>query len=92
MRWYLPALALAPVVAIAYLVWTYRRKSAEKEAASRERLAAVLGNRRREGAAIEKTVGAAGTGLPAPPPPNSAAAAMWVARERFVSQPETLLY
>ncbi|MBI2294601.1 MAG: DUF2726 domain-containing protein [Betaproteobacteria bacterium] len=88
--WYL--LALAPVVAIAYLVWTYRRKSAEKEAASRERLAAVLGSRRREGAAIEKTAGAAGRGLPAPPPSASAAAAMWVARERFLSQPETLLY
>lgn len=90
MFWYL--LALAPVVAIAYLVWAYRRKSAEKEAASRERLAAVLGNRRREGAAIEKTAGAAGTGLPAAPPSASAAVAMWVARERFLSQPETLLY
>lgn len=38
--WYL---LLVPVAAIAYIVWAYRKRSAEREAASRERYASLAG-------------------------------------------------
>jgi hypothetical protein len=82
--WYL--LALAPVAAIAYAVWSYRKKSVEREAASRERLALLVGSAAALNAPGENAPRGGSAAAPSPPLPG------WVARERFLSQPETLLY
>ena len=42
MNWALLFLALAPIVALAYIVWAYRRKAASHEAVRRDRLARIL--------------------------------------------------
>jgi len=81
-------LALAPVAAIACIVWAYRRKFSEKEAASRERLAVLLGETRTAPPASASAAPAGGaTGVP-----TAAPGPAWTVRERFLSQPETLLY
>lgn len=86
-------LVLAPVVAVAYVIWAYGRKFSEKEAASRERLALLLGDKRAGPAATAGTAPARGaTGVPAAAPAAAAPLPAWTARERFLSQPETLLY
>lgn len=75
-------LVLAPVVAVAYVIWAYGRKFSEKEAASRERLALLLGDKRAGPAATAGTAPARGaTGVPAAAPVPA-----WTARERFLSQ------
>lgn len=80
-------LALVPVLAVAYVVWTYRRKFAAKEAASRERLALLLGDQRAGPAATAGTAPARGApGVPAAAPAAAAPVPAWTARERFLSQ------
>lgn len=80
------ALALIPVLLLGYVLWLYRNKAAEKEAASRERLVLLMGEGQREvnrGAFVSKR-----SEEPAPvrkgPP--------WIARERFLSKPEAVVY
>lgn len=90
MVWFL--LALVPVVAIAYVIWAYRRKFSAKEAASRKRVALLLGESRAEPAASGNTVPAGATGMPGTVPAAAVPVPAWTARERFLSQPETLLY
>jgi uncharacterized protein DUF2726 len=84
--WYL--LLLVPVAAIAYVVWAYRKRSAEREAASRERYASLAG--------IPPAAAGAARNEPAAPvvpsKPAITAAAPIARRERFLTQPETLLY
>jgi hypothetical protein len=60
-------LLLLPVVAIAVLVWNYRRQAAAREAASAERMEAFFGKRNAD--AITKT---ADDRAPAAPPPRGA--------------------
>jgi len=81
---------LVPAVAIAYIIWTYRKKSADKEAQSRERLATLVGisqNAATAGAAPREHAAAEARSRPpaaATPPPAR--------RERFLTQSESLLY
>ncbi len=86
--WYL--LLLTPVFAIVYVLWAYRNKAAAKEAASRERLTALVGiveGARAAGSAARKEQTA-----PAVVSKLAADAARPAARPRFLTQPETLLY
>jgi hypothetical protein len=94
--WYL-LLFLVPIGIGAYLVWDHKRKVAEREAASAERLNALLAaaphiptptqtplQKADVSAPMVETIAA--TASPAPP------AASYVVRERILSPPETLLY
>ena len=87
--WFL--LLLAPAVAIGYVVWAYRRKADERDSASRERYAALVGISRGTGAptgaAPKDQPGSAAVANPAVPVAASAKI-----RDRFLTQPETLLY
>jgi len=94
--WFLVLLAAAAV--IAYSIWNYRKKAAAREAASRQRVEELL---RAQTPAHPRTatapaaVPAAASPAPASAPPAAAApptAAAPPARERFLGQPETLLY
>ena len=78
---------LSPFIALAVIVWLYRRKTAEREAASKARLQEFL----------TQTPSATGS-LPAPPVLPAAAAApvqsavSFAVRERMLPPPQTLLY
>lgn len=81
-------LALVPFALLGYVLWAYRRKAAEKEAARQERLVLLMGETQRD---VGQVAAAAGT----PPPPEALPARkgpVWVARERFLSQPEAVVY
>jgi hypothetical protein len=82
---------VAPAVAIGYVIWAYRSKTAAKAAASQERLAALIampqGPRAAAGAVLkEQTAPVVDTG------PVAAQAGRIARHERFLSQPETLMY
>ena len=80
--WYM--FLLVPVVAVAYVVWAYRKRAADKEARSRERLAALAG-----------VVHGAGAPRQPRPVPATVAPATPVAAARpvaFLTPPENLLY
>jgi len=101
-------LILIPAAVVAYIVWDYKRKMADREAASAGRLHELLGiaalpqpQRSRD------TEGLLERAAPAPPAPASAAepapaaqprwesapaAPLYAARERILSPPQTLLY
>ena len=78
-----------PAVAIAWIVWSYRRKTGDKDARSREREAALIGLVRSgdpvPGPGAPETVSGASAARPA-------AAAPAKARERFLDPRETLVY
>ena len=82
---------LLPVVAVVWIVRTYRRKVGEKEARSREREMALVGLIQTDRAPRPVAGEKAGASSVAP---ASAPAATVTAtrRERFLSQPETLIY
>jgi len=82
---------LLPVVAVVWIVRTYRRKAGEKEARSREREMALVGLIQTDRAPRPVAGEKAGASSVAP---ASAPAATVTAtrRERFLSQPETLIY
>jgi len=87
--WYL--LLLTPVFAIVYVLWAYRNKAAAKEAASRERLTALVGiveGARAAGSAARKEQ----TAAPAVVSKPATDAARPAVRPRFLTQPETLMY
>ncbi|MCC7487371.1 MAG: DUF2726 domain-containing protein [Burkholderiales bacterium] len=83
---------LLPVAAVAWIVWSYRRKAVEKDAKSRERAAALLG--------LPAATGGGRAGVPPgkpvspipAPAPAIPVAAQSALRERFLSPPETLAY
>lgn len=97
-------LVLIPIAAIAYIVWDYRRKMAQRAAVSAGRLTELMG------AVKEVQLSAAAPApaaekpavAPVPPPPPPATrpeaeaakseGALYAARERVLSPPQTLLY
>ena len=85
--WYL--LLLVPVFAIVYVWWAYRNKAAAKEAASRQRLTAMVGIV--EGARAARSAARKEQTAPAVvSKPATDAAAPPAAAPRFLTQPETL--
>lgn len=82
---------LAGAVGIGYAVWSYRRKSAEKEAASKARFEQMFDPRRAQ-AAPATEVTAAVSPAAAQPEKAQPAASVSGARERFLGPPATLAY
>ena len=80
--WYL--FLLVPVVAVAYVIWAYRKRTADKEARSRERLVALVGVPHGAGAPRQQPVAAA-----AAQPATAVAPAAAVS---LLTPPERLLY
>src|SRR6185436_2989353 len=92
--WYV-VLPLLPLVAIGYVVWAYRKKAAEKDAASRERMAALILPTLAGGAAAAPGPRAAAAIVGAPPvtaAPAPVAAPPTPRHDRLLSKPETLMY
>lgn len=82
---------LVPAVAIAYIIWAYRKKNADKEAQSRERLAALVGISQNAATALGPAPREhAAAGARSRPP--AAATSPPARRERFLTQSESLLY
>jgi hypothetical protein len=85
---------LSPVILIGVVVWNYRRQAAAREAASNERLKALLG----KAAGQDAAQGVAPAATAANPVPVSTAGApmqavpAFTARERLLPPPQTLLY
>lgn len=82
---------LAPVAAIVWIFWAFRRKTAEKDMRSQERVAALVALRQSGGAAphpagIERAVAQSA------PIPAAVAAAAGASRDRLLTQSETLTY
>lgn len=81
-------LALVPFALLGYVLWAYHHKAAEKEAARQDRLVLLIGETQRN---VSQGEPEAGTALPAEAVPVRKGPA-WVARERFLSQPEAVVY
>ena len=82
---------LLPVVAVVWIVRTYRRKVGEKEARSREREMALVGLIQTD-RAPRPVAGEKAGASPVAPASAPAATVTATRRERFLSQPETLIY
>ena len=84
MVWLYLVLVLAPVLAIGYIVWNYQRKTASRNAERADRLRALVGAGRLDGA----------TELPQTRPPPAAAVpgVPFALRKRVLTPPQTLLY
>src|SRR5688572_19036511 len=81
-------LLLIPIVAVAYIVWDYRRKTAQRDAANAERLQDVMGAATQlPRAAKEESTGG---GLDTARDPASIVS--YIGRERLLTPPQTLLY
>lgn len=82
--WYL--FLLASIAAIAWVVWTYRKRAANKAAASSARMRELL-------AAVPKGVAPkpAGAAVPAAPP-VAAPVAVYTRREHLLGPPQILLF
>lgn len=90
MAWYLFLLVVACVAAV--LVWDFRRKAARREAASKERFEQIFKAKAAAATASESSPAAPpSTGAPAAPKPSAGVSAL-SARERFLGQPQTLVY
>lgn len=79
-------LALIPFLLVGYVLWAYQRKAAEKEAASNQRMVLLMGEGQRE---------VTQSGLTSSPSAEVAPVRKvqpWVARERFLSKPEAVVY
>src|SRR5262249_25587386 len=101
MGWVGYFLFLLPVAAVAYILWSYRRKTAHKEALSRERLVTRVGAGEGARATSAAAPGPQAAAAPAAAQPSATqpaagspapAAQAPSRRERFLTQPETLLY
>ncbi len=79
--WYL--LMLVPVFAVVYFIWAYQKRAFDRAGASRERFEKLLGVGQPATAQREPAEPAAGIAGAAPTP---------IARERFLTRPEALLY
>ena len=80
--WYL--FMLVPVIAIAYVIWAYRKRAADKEALSRERFANLVGVPHPAGAPGQQPVAAVAA--------QPAATAAPAAAVSLLTPPERLLY
>jgi hypothetical protein len=78
-------LLLIPIFAVAYIVWDYRRKTAQRDAANAERLHDVIG-----AATQVPRPQNSGGGLETARDPASIVS--YVGRERLLTPPQTLLY
>ena len=87
---------LSPFVALGVIVWLYRRKTAEREAASNARLKEFLSQTPLKGAADAAPTATGASPAPAVTPAVAAAAApspvSFAVRERMLPPPQTLLY
>jgi hypothetical protein len=83
-------LLLIPVLAVGYIVWDYRRKIAERDAVSAERLHDVIGvaTHTQRADSPQPEAGA----LARSAPKNTAPMVSYVLRERLLTPPQTLLY
>jgi hypothetical protein len=89
-------LALIPFALVGYVLWQYRRKSAETQALSHGRMAVLMGETQRQvleneaapAAAPDKAQAAA----PAPDKASIGKVPAWVRRERFLSKSEAVVY
>ena len=81
-------LVLAPIAAVAYVVWAYRKRRGDEAARSQERLVTMMGLAQAPGAMAGARNESPGVAAPVVPPRAGA----WARRERFLTQPETLLY
>jgi uncharacterized protein DUF2726 len=83
-------LLLLPLGAVAYIVRDHRRKAADREAASAERLQQMLGTVRQATTAddVDSSAESAVRDAPETTPPSTA----YVRRERVLDRPQTLLY
>lgn len=97
-------LVLIPIAAIAYIVWDYRRKMAQRAAVSAGRLTELMGvvkevqlSASAPPPAAEKPTALPVAATPPPvtraePEPTKPEPALYVVRERVLSPPQTLLY
>ena len=87
---------LLPVVAVAWIVWSYRRKAGDKEARSRERemqlVGLLQGDRTSRAAPTQRATVNPDAPVAALSAAAPSAAVTATRRERFLSQPETLIY
>lgn len=92
MVWLYLVLVLAPVLGIGYIVWNYQRKTALRNAERADRLRALVGAGRLDGAIelpeTRPTPAPTSTLTVAPVQPS----APYALRERFLTAPQTLLY
>lgn len=84
MIWYL--LLLVPVLAAAYIVWAYRRKTARRDSVSNQRYRQMFG------AATSRTAAPLVDEAGRQRVPNVAASPQFSKRERLLEPQETLLY
>lgn len=86
---------LSPIILIAIVVWNYRRQAAAREAASNERLKALLGKVTAPSAADVAPAATASNPVPfstAGVSVQTAPALTFTARARLLPPPQTLLY
>jgi len=91
--WYVFFLVVAGVGGI--LIWDFRRKAARREAASQERFEKIFKAKTPAAQTSESGPAAAQVALTAaamPTPKTPTAVVAFAARERFLGQPETLIY
>jgi hypothetical protein len=85
-------LALIPFALVGYVLWTYHRKAAEKDALSHERMALLMGETQRARLQHEAQPEAAAQSAPAAPTTQpkivTGKAPPWARRERFLSKSE----
>lgn len=94
MPWLMSLLLLVPAGAIAFIVWAYQKKVAQKNAASEERYRQLFAADPPTSTKPADAPASGGTGAPVPvsplAPPQDAAT--YSSKERLLSPPETLLY
>lgn len=92
-NWYVLPFVLLALCIVAYLIWDYRRKAAQRAQVSAERLTAILGQADPMAAAMAGVRGEANPARIEPTAqPLTPAAMPYVSRERVLGPPETLLY
>lgn len=84
--WYL--FLLASIAAVAWVIWTYRKRASQKAAASSVRMRELLAVAPR----FKTPMAAASVGLPSARSAATQAAAVYARKERLLGQPETLLF
>lgn len=80
-------LLLTPVVAVAVIVWNYRRKQAAIEKATSERFNKLFGK-----GATQPAASSSSTVMPAPAPAPARTEAEYVVKEKLLTPGKTLLY
>jgi hypothetical protein len=80
-------LVILPIGAVWYIFWSYRRRQAQREAASEGRMHELIGTAQASPAETRQPAGE--VAAPAAPAPS---ANPYVSRERLLTPPQTLLY